>query len=98
MPPTKCSEIPDKPILELLAKHQDHWCTWWDYFGENDELSVTTVMPKDTPIKLQLAKMKNLRERGLIGGCTCGCRGDFAITDKGLELIDAKRTHPYNGY
>jgi hypothetical protein len=31
------------------------------------------------PDKVVLAKAKRLVKRGLISGCTCGCRGDFEI-------------------
>ena len=48
--------------------------------------------------KIWLAKMKSMIRRGLSGGCDCGCRGDYEITDKGLELIGEKRTKQYNGY
>ena len=37
----------------------------------------------------------------LVTGCDCGCRGDYEITDKGLEIIGAKRTTsriPWFGY
>jgi hypothetical protein len=55
-------------------------------------------MPKDTPPKLKLAKMQSLHRRGLVGGCTCGCRGDFEITDKGLAAIGRERYAAYTGY
>lgn len=31
----------------------------------------------DFPPKVVLAKLKSMVKRGLIHGCTCGCRGDF---------------------
>ncbi len=49
-------------------------------------------------MKLQRAKMTMLMNRGLIGGCDCGCRGDYEITNKGLALIGVERTKPYSGY
>lgn len=39
-------------------------CDFADYFPE-------------LPEKVVLAKMKTMIRRGLIDGCTCGCRGDF---------------------
>ncbi len=39
------------------------------------------------PKKLILAKMSQLIKKGLINGCTCGCRGDFEITPKGEEYL-----------
>jgi hypothetical protein len=78
-------DIPDKPILQFLLD-KDCWCTYSDsYFMP----TVQDVMPKKTPAKLQLAKMKQLIKRGLADGCTCGCRGDFEITDKGKEFLNA---------
>lgn len=94
--PKKCSEIDDKAILNFLAEHQGRWST----HGESWHImpSVQDAMPPGTPLKLQLAKMRQLHKRGLVGGCTCGCRGDWEITDKGLALIGKERTKPYTGY
>lgn len=91
----QCKDIPDKPILEFLAKHQGKWSTWGKGYSMP---TVQDAMPPGTPTKLQLAKMAQLVKKGLSGGCTCGCRGDWEITDKGLELIGQKRITPYNGY
>ena len=77
----KCSDIPDKPILEFLAKNPEEWHNW--YFG--DEKDVSQVMPSDVPEKLVLAKMRQMIRRGVVDGCPCGCRGDFVITEKGLD-------------
>lgn len=80
----KCKDIPNKPILRFL-KEQDRWCT---YGNSMFMPTVQDVMPTDTPTKLQLSKMKQLIKRGLVDGCTCGCRGDFEITSKGLEYLE----------
>lgn len=81
----KCKDIQDRPILELLAKLNGTWATW---FGEGGSMpDVTDVMPEGTPRKLRLAKMKMLIRRGLVDGCDCGCRGDFVITKKGKKLL-----------
>ena len=37
--------------------------------------------------KLVLAKCRGLIDRGLLNGCTCGCRGDFELTDKGERFL-----------
>ena len=34
-------------------------------------------------------QMKQLIKRGLADGCTCGGRGDFEITDKGVGYINS---------
>lgn len=83
-------DIPEGPILQYLADRQGQWSFLWSEMVE--------AMPLGTPAKLILSKMRNLHKRGLVGGCTCGCRGDFEITDKGLALIGRPRTKPYSGY
>ena len=79
----KCKDIPDKPILEFLAKRPTEWHTWFPGY----EKDVSQAMPKGTPEKLVLAKMCMLIRRGVVSGCGCGCRGDFTITDKGLDEL-----------
>lgn len=97
----KTSDIPDNPILEYLAKHQGEWTSLWQgHFKESkpDIPDVFYAFPKGTHEKLILSKMRSLHKRKLVGGCPCGCRGDFEITDKGLEAIGQKRTKSYTGY
>ena len=79
----QCKDIPDMPILKFLLSHKGRWCNW--IFG--DDRDVHLAMPKDTPEKLVLAKMKTLMKRGLVEGCDCGCRGDFEITEKGEQYL-----------
>jgi hypothetical protein len=90
----QCKDIPDKPILEFLRDLPPYpgmttpqWACWFksnNFFPEN---SVLHAMPKECTAKLGLAKMRQLIKRGLVKGCPCGCRGDFEITDKGLEAL-----------
>lgn len=75
----QCKDIPDKPILEFLST-QEEWCNL---------LQMMFVFNKGIPEKLLLAKLNNLIKRGFIHGCTCGCRGDFYITEKGREFLKA---------
>lgn len=49
----------------------------------------------DIPMKVCQAKRRQLIKRGLMDGCTCGCRGDFTLTDKGREYLAA--ANPENG-
>ncbi len=80
----QCKDIPTGPILEFLFALfvlGDHSATW-----EKDDVygtSVRQVMPQGTPSRLIHAKMRKLVYKGLISGCTCGCMGNFYITDKG---------------
>ena len=95
----KCSDICTVKILEYLNERQGQWTQlWYGNLKSDGAADVYYSMPEKTPRKLALAKMKNLHKRGLVGGCVCGCRGDFEITDKGLDLIGKKRTKRYSGY
>jgi hypothetical protein len=79
----QCKDIPDRPILEFLAKNPGKWhCRYGGY-----ENSVTNAMPEWVDDGLALAKMRQLYRRGVAYGCTCGCRGDFEITEKGMREI-----------
>lgn len=89
----QCKDIPDLPILQFLAK-QDRWATHYDSNPERGMPSVGTVMPAETPIKLRAAKMAMLIRRGLVTGCTCGCRGDFEITPKGRTKLQQTQAQP----
>lgn len=86
----KCSDIPDSNVLEILNKTQGKWTSLWnsdlgEYFSQY-------------PPKIAFAKMRQLYKKGFTGGCPCGCRGDFEITDKGLDFINKPRTKEYTGY
>lgn len=80
----QCKDIPDLPVLEFLSRNPGSWHNW---FGDEYENSVTHAMPAETPSKLVRAKMKSLIRRGLVEGCTCGCRGDYEITSKGWLFL-----------
>ena len=88
----QCKDIPTLPILQFIQKWSDTidftglrgvWTNW--YFG--DEKDVHLAMPEGLPDNLVLAKMNKLINNGLIDGCTCGCRGDYEITQKGRDYI-----------
>lgn len=81
----QCKDIPDRPILEMLARNPERWHNW--YFG--DEFDVGRAMPDGVPEKLKLAKMRVLIRRKVVDGCACGCRGDFVITHDGQALLSA---------
>jgi hypothetical protein len=83
----QCKDIPDRPILEFLREHTHEykWATWGD---GHSMPTVRDAMPTGVPPKLQVAKMNKLIRRGVVDGCTCGCRGDYYITEKGLSLLN----------
>lgn len=106
----QCKDISTEDILEYLANRQGKWTSlWYGYFRENDPEGRNTLtgevvddvyyaMPEGTNHKLAHAKMRKLYEKDFVGGCPCGCRGDFEITDKGLEFIGRDRVKGYTGY
>ena len=49
--------------------------------------SVQQVFPIGTTAEDQLSFMQKLQKEGLVGGCDCGCRGDYAITEWGLKAL-----------
>lgn len=83
----QCKDIPDRPILAFLSG-LGRWGTWFECAsGELYDNSVQNAMPAITPEKLARAKMAMLIRRGLVDGCSCGCRGDYEITEKGLAYL-----------
>ena len=84
----QCKDIPTKPILNFVSKHGGIGCNWYRIDEFDNPRSVRWVMPLDIPDNLILAKMRMLIKKGLIGGCNCGCRGDFELTKKGKKVMD----------
>ena len=93
----QCKDIPDRPILELLAANPGRWHT---YHANPHTPSVhpafacigydgTSSTEREGTVRLILAKMASLIRRGLVDGCTCGCRGDFEITPEGESRLHA---------
>lgn len=84
----QCKDIPDAPIIAFLVNLGSRWA---NHFGDEYDNSVTHGMPPGTPRKLALAKMGMLLRRGIVDGCNCGCRGDWRLTDKGLNIAKANQ-------
>lgn len=86
----QAKDVADRPVLEFVAG-LDMWGTWFG--GERGNAppynSVLHAMPEGTSEKVALAKMRALIRRGLVDGCTCGCRGDYEITEKGRAWLAA---------
>lgn len=89
----KTADVSDRDVLEFLSKQID-WTFAdepqyiWSTHGEGYSMpTVQDAMPAGTPEKVQLAKMRALLRRGFVRGCGCGCRGDWVITDKGLDFL-----------
>ncbi|CAB4124097.1 hypothetical protein UFOVP51_17 [uncultured Caudovirales phage] len=86
-------EIKEKPlhptslttqILMFLLKCKDNWATHGCSFYMP---SVQQVFPIGTTEKAQRRFMKRLINDDLVNGYVCGCRGDYEITTKGLDLL-----------
>ena len=91
----QCKDIPELPILQFLFDQPIEYYggrKWTNWFGDEYENSVTHAMPPNTPDKLVLAKMRQLIKKELVDGCDCGCRGDFVITDKGIEFLNSYKS------
>lgn len=75
--PMQCKDIPDTTFVTAVRTRAVHgtWAMAWDV---QDELE-KTLGP--IPPNLFFAKARRLVDRGLIGGCPCGCRGDFHVPE-----------------
>lgn len=71
----QCKDIPDAAFVAAVRQGRrslaNAWAHAWDVHTEL-EAAVGPV-----PVNLFYAKARRLVARGLIGGCPCGCRGDF---------------------
>jgi hypothetical protein len=76
----QAKDVPILPILRAIAAVAPEWVMIWD-LAEIPELA-------PFPDKVVRAKLNALIGLGLVTGCTCGCRGDFEITDKGRRGIE----------
>ncbi len=92
----QCKDIPEEPILRYLAGEVDGYEGWpvMGLASRNrgddgcpDAGSILNAMPAGIPINLAMAKAYMMIRKGVIDGCTCGCRGDFEITEKGRAVI-----------
>ncbi|MGP3750830.1 hypothetical protein [Streptomyces sp. IBSNAI001] len=82
----KCKDIPDDVFVTAVRNASAfgpvRWRTRWEV-AEQLEAAIGPI-----PENLFMAKARRLIARGLIGGCPCGCRGDFHPAD---ECYDPER-------
>lgn len=84
----QCKDIPEQPILKFLHSLNGRWACWYSSDdGTPFENSVANAFPPGTPAKLIVAKMGMMIRKGVVDGCSCGCRGDYRLTDKGVSRI-----------
>lgn len=88
----QAKDLPDRTVLEAVRElaaddeggkrrqwsDPPYWVMAWDL---EKKLGL-----EDTG-GLLLAKCEALIKRGLLDGCTCGCRGDFELTTKGEAFL-----------
>lgn len=81
----QCKDIPDEMFIEAVRKtnggtygYEDRaWRMRWDV-----EETFKRLFGGETPpgfAKVMMAKFYKLEKRGILGGCSCGCRGDYHI-------------------
>ena len=63
----QAKHITDEQILSLLTVKR--WTQIW---------TICDALP-DFPGKVVQAKLRQLKKRGLVHGCDCGCRGDWHL-------------------
>lgn len=82
----QCKDIPDDVFVTAVrnapATPSCGWRMRWDVAAELEEV----IGP--VPENLFMAKARRLIARGLVGGCPCGCRGDWPPAD---ECYDPER-------
>ncbi len=77
----QAKNLPDQDLLRLIVD-LGGLAVLWD---------LEARLPKAPP-KVIRRKLASLIKRQLIEGCTCGCRGDFALLDAGRQLLDRANT------
>lgn len=76
----QCKDIPDATFLDAVRAAPGGVVGWrlrWEVHAALEE-----ALGVDVPEKLLMAKARRLESRGLLGGCTCGCRGDWHPSDE----------------
>ncbi|MFB7823849.1 hypothetical protein [Streptomyces hydrogenans] len=77
----QCKGIPDETFREAVRRAPVRGVTWrlaWDVREELGRL----LDVEELPWNLFLAKARKLVAAGKIGGCPCGCRGDFHLPEE----------------
>lgn len=102
----QAKHLSEHRILDIIDKvgarrvaHEGYglpWCFMWDLLGEEEVIGKIDYEPIHAPFRVLLAKMQSMERRGLVTGCTCGCRGDFELTDKGRAALDEYRAKNTN--
>jgi hypothetical protein len=76
----QCKDIPDQILIDVIRRTPPVASTtsWRMLWAVSNELEAT-IGP--VPYNLLMAKLRKLCDTGKIGGCPCGCRGDFHLPE-----------------
>ncbi|MFF1684483.1 MULTISPECIES: hypothetical protein [unclassified Streptomyces] len=81
----QCKDIPDEMFRDAIRKAPHavaiSWRMAWAVHEELEEL-----LGREVPVNLFFAKARKLVDAGKIGGCACGCRGDFHLPEDCLGM------------
>jgi hypothetical protein len=76
----QCKDIPDDVFMSAVQAARANSAGWRSRWDVHETLN--EAMDIDVPEKLLMAKARKLEAREILGGCTCGCRGDWHPADE----------------
>lgn len=85
----QAKDIPDvvmlSAVLEINAPH-DTCNPYKTHCDRGHPATVWNLLPQYAN-KVVNAKLRQLKKRGMVDGCPCGCRGDWTLTQKGIDYV-----------
>lgn len=76
----QCKDVPDHVFMAAVREAPAGVIGWRLRWDVHERLE--GALGCEIPEKLLMAKARRLEARGLLGGCTCGCRGDWHPSDE----------------
>ncbi|MFG3170555.1 hypothetical protein [Streptomyces sp. NPDC048200] len=75
----QCKDISDAVLIGAIRRTKPVTTGGWRMLGHvRDELEATIGW---VPRNLLMAKLRKVCDTGQVGGCPCGCRGDFHLPE-----------------
>lgn len=82
----KAADIPDERLLRAVLEVWEEKTMWTNTSDLEERVP-------GFPPKVLVAKAGQLIKRKMLSGCTCGCRGDFELKQRGMDfLLDCDAT------